>query len=165
MAEFKRFDPERWEPEQEPETEAEGAAKVAKAAKVEGGLASLATLATLPGTIGAGIASLDEGRCPTRANASEWAAVVRDAKRLAEEGWASQALSLGWTPLDLFGAVTDPAGDPEADGLAVKLNGRRVLALCASFATVENGPNARVFIYRGTNEGARLIWVLGSRGR
>lgn len=160
MAEFKRFDPGRWEPESEPE----GVAKVAKAAKVEPSLATLAGLAALPGTIAAGIASLDEGRCPTEANASEWAAVVRDAKRIAEDGWAHQALGLGWSPLDLFGAVTDPAGDPEADGLAVRLAGRKVLAICASFATVENGPNARAFIYRGTNEGARLLWALG-RGR
>lgn len=161
MAEFKRFDPERWEPESEPED----VAKVAKAAKVEPSLATLAGLAALPGTISAGLASLDESRSPTTNSAAPtWAAVVRDAKRLAAEGWAAKALALGWSLLDLFGAVTDPAGDPEADGLAAKLSGRRVLAISDKFATVENGPNARAFIYRRPNEGARLLWALG-RGR
>lgn len=164
MAEFKRFDPERWEPEQGPESEGEGVAKVAKAAKVEPSLATLAGLAALPGTISAGVASLDEARCPIKAKASHWVAAVRDAKRIAEEGWAAQTLALGWSAVDLFGAVTDPAGDPEADGLAVRLNGRKLLALCGSFATVANEPRGRAFIYRRTNEAARLLWALG-RGR
>lgn len=102
--------------------------------------------------------------CPPRVDPHCWRQVVVDCQRLVAEGWAEKALGLGWTALDLFGAVTDPAGDPEAEGLAVKLAGRKVLAICASFATVENGPNARAFIYRGTNEGARLLWAL-SRAR
>lgn len=122
------------------------------------------TNCTLPAELSAGLASLDGGRCPIRGKSSEWAAVVSDAKRLAEDGWASQALALGWTALDLYGSVPDPAGDPGADGLAVKLAGRRVLAISGKFATVENGPSARLFIYRRTNEGARLLWALG-RGR
>lgn len=122
------------------------------------------TNCTLPADLAAGLLSLKTMACPRAVKSEAWAQVVRDALALADDGWAHQALSLGWLPLDLFGAVTDPAGDPEANGLAVKLNGRRVLALCGSFATVENGPNARAFIYRGTNEGARLLWAL-SRDR
>ena len=160
MAEFKRFDPDQWEPE----TEVEGVAKVAKAAKVEPSLATLAGLAALPGMLSAGITSLGECPCPQRMDATAWASAVRDAKALGNDGWALQALSLGWSPLDLFGAVTDPTGDPDGDGLAVKLAGRKVLAICASFATVQNGEHGRAFIYRRTNDGARLLWAL-SRGR
>jgi hypothetical protein len=66
--------------------------------------------------------------------------------------------------LDLFGAVTGKQGDPNGDGLAVKLSGRPLLALCASFATVRDGPSARSYLYRGKNAGAALLWELGRRG-
>jgi hypothetical protein len=89
-----------------------------------------------------------------------WPQVVADAARLASEGWVTQALGLGWQPLDLFGAVPDKLGDPDANGLAVKLDGRRILAICANFATVSGGDGARSFIYRGNNNGAVLLWDL-----
>jgi hypothetical protein len=98
--------------------------------------------------------------CPPKARKDRWNGVVRDALGLSEK-WAVQALGLGWSPLDVFGTVLDPAGDREADGLAVRLQGRRVLALCASFAIVDDGNGGRTYLYRGNNEGARLLWELG----
>jgi hypothetical protein len=167
MAGFQRFDPDRWEPERE----GGEAAKAAKPAKVDGvggdtfaTLATLASGAVLPGTVGAGVAALDEARPPRGVPAEPWRVVVRDAQRLVSQGWAAQALGLGWSELDLFGAVTDKLGDPAADGLAVQLDGRRVLALCASFATVADANGKRSYFYRRDNEGARLLWALG-RGR
>ena len=166
MAGFQRFDPERWEAEPEQST----VAKVAKTAKVEGenlpaepAFATLATLASLPGVMAAGLSALNETQPPVGVPADAWAEVVSDAQRLVSEGWASTALSLGWSALDLFGAVTDKQGDPAADGLAVKLSGRKVLAICASFATVADANGGRTYLYRGNTEGARLLWAL-SRG-
>jgi len=163
MAGFQRFDPDRWESE----PEAEGAAKVAKPAKVGATFATLATLASgpvLPGTIGAGVAALDEARPPRGVPAEPWRIAVRDARRLAADGWAAQALALGWSDLDLFGAVLDKSGDPNADGLAVQLDGRRVRAIFDSFAAIADASGKRSYFYRGNNEGARLLWALG-RGR
>ena len=162
MAEFRRFDPDRWEPE-------DGAGEAAKAAKPAKAAAPLATFATLagdalPGTVNAGLALLSKTPAPKAIGSELWSEIVKDALALASDGWAAQALALGWSPLDLFGAVTDPDGDPAGDGLAVKLEGRRVLALCATFATVADAGGGRTYLYRGHNDGARLLWAL-DRGR
>lgn len=118
----------------------------------------------LPDLIRDGLATLANAPAPRLINPDLWPLVVADTLRLASEGWVKQALSLGWSDLDLFGAVPDPSGDPDADGLAVKLCGRRVLALCASFATLRERPNARSYIHRSKNDGARLLWLLARRG-
>lgn len=99
--------------------------------------------------------------CPSRVDPRQWREVVVDCQRLVLDGWALHALSLGWSPLDLFGAVPDASGDPDADGLAVRLAGRKVLAICASFATVADADGGRTFLYRGNNTSARLLWELG----
>lgn len=52
--------------------------------------------------------------CPSRVDPRQWREVVVDCQRLVQDGWALQALSLGWSPLDLFGAVPDANGDPAA---------------------------------------------------
>jgi hypothetical protein len=109
----------------------------------------------------AGLERLKRAAAPRTSNPECWPVVVADALRLAADGWAAQALKLGWSPLDLFGAVTDKRGDPNSDGLAVKLCGRPLLALCASFATVRDGPGSRTYLYRGSNAGTRLLWELG----
>lgn len=118
----------------------------------------------LPEHLAAALHRLGSIPAPRGINLATWASVVDDAARLARDGWAAQALALGWSELDLFGAVPDRAGDPNDDGLAVKLCGRPVLAICAGFATVRYGPCARSYIYRGRNEGVRHLWDLG-RGR
>jgi hypothetical protein len=113
---------------------------------------------TLPTDIVRSLSDLSRLPCPARVNPHTWREVVQDCRRLCNEGWAGIATRLGWSPLDLFGAVPDKHGDPDADGLAVKLRGRPVLAICASFATVSDGPGARSFIYRANNRGAILMW-------
>lgn len=117
----------------------------------------------LPSHVRDGLIELGNAPAPPLLSPELWPIVVDDARRLASEGWALNAIKLGWSALDLFGAVTDKHGDPEADGLAVKLSGRPLLALCTSFATVSDGPGARSFIYRGNNDGAVLLWEFGQR--
>lgn len=107
------------------------------------------------------LASLPKMPCPRGLDAAIWRSVILDVLALEEQGWVRSALCLGWSALDLFGAVPDKHGDPDADGLAVKLDCRRVLAICADFATVSDGEGARSFIYRGNNNGAALLWDIG----
>lgn len=118
--------------------------------------------ALLPPAIAEGLAILTAAPAPRMRNPILWPQIVADAERLAADGWAQSALALGWTALDLFGAVIAPAGDPNSDGLAVKLEGRRVLAICASFATVSEGVG-RAYLYRPTQEptGRCLLWDIG----
>ena len=119
---------------------------------------------SLPTAIEAGVRSLKRLPCPRGVDPKAWRSSITDADRIASDGWAETALALGWNALDLFGAVPDRNGDPDADGLAVKLGGRTILALCASFATVTSGGTARAYLHRGNNDGAVLLWALG-RGR
>jgi hypothetical protein len=116
---------------------------------------------SLPPSIVDGLAHLANAPAPRLIVPDAWPIAVADALRLASDGWAQKALALGWSDLDLFGAVPDRDGDPYADGLAVKLGGRSILALCASFATVTSGGASRTYLHRGNNDGAVLMWALG----
>ncbi|MDY7525854.1 hypothetical protein [Sphingomonas sp. 10B4] len=60
-------------------------------------------------------------------NAENWRRVVRDAQRLAREGWTATALSLGWTVADLYGVGA--RDDWDFQGLAIWVQGRKIVAL------------------------------------
>jgi hypothetical protein len=111
-----------------------------------------------------GLTWLNNAPAPRLRNPEAWPQVVADALRLVSEGWAGQAMALGWTALDLFGAIAEIGGDPIGDGLAVRLGGRRMLAVCDDFATVETDNGGRSYIYRPDCPAARLLWKLGRRG-
>lgn len=116
---------------------------------------------SLSGGIKAGLARLCSMPTPRTVKAGAWAIVVRDALRVANDGWAGKALALGWTTLDLFGAVTDSDGDPCSDGLAVWLGGRKLLAICSSFAIAED-KSGRAYFNRRDQAGAKLLWEWGA---
>ena len=118
---------------------------------------------SLPLPIARGLAALPTMACPRDLNSTRWPIAVADAAKLGGDGWAAKAIALGWTDLDLFGVVAARDGDPDADGLAVKLAGRRLLAMCGTFATVDPGGGGRLYMHRGNNAGARLLWA--RRGR
>jgi hypothetical protein len=67
---------------------------------------------------------------------------------------------LGWLPLDLFGAVTERDGYKDADGLAVWLGGRPVLAICATHASVGDG-TGRAYFNRCDRLATTLLWEIG----
>ena len=115
----------------------------------------------LPLSITSGLRRLRSMAAPRLACPTAWPRVVSDALSLANQGWAQKALALGWTPLDLFGAVTDPAGDPYSDGLAVWLGGRKLLAVCSTFAIAEDR-NGRAYFNRREQVGAKLLWELAA---
>ncbi len=89
-----------------------------------------------------------------------WPAAVTDALALARDGWVAKALALGWEPLDLFGAVTDRYGYSDADGLAVWLGGRPMLAICETHASVSDG-TGWAFFNRCNRLGETLLWDVG----
>lgn len=127
-------------------------------------VSNVANVTALPAEVRRGLTYLANAPAPRVRCPDIWPEVIADALRLASEGWAARALALGWSPLDLFGAIPQAGGDPEGDGLAVKLRGRQVLALCASFAIVGEGNCERAFLYRPNNPAAVPLWNLG-RGR
>lgn len=111
----------------------------------------------LPEDIIAGLAKLKTMRCPKLRTPNVWPRVVDDALEMARDDWAAKGLALGWSELDLWGVVTDAAGDPYSDGLAVWLAGRKLLAITETCATVENGVG-RQFYNRREQVGAKLLW-------
>jgi hypothetical protein len=107
-----------------------------------------------------GLNRLSKMAAPPLQRPEVWPFVVSDALGLARDGWAAKALALGWDSLDLFGAVTDPDGCDNADGLAVWLGGRPVLAICATYASVGDGAG-RAYFNRSTRLGTTLLWEIG----
>jgi hypothetical protein len=120
--------------------------------------------ASLPADLSAGLTRLKTMPAPRGVRPEAWAESVRDAARIVDGGWAALALALGWQPLDLFGGVVEPDGDPYGDGLAVWLSGRKLMALTALGAAAIDANERRHFFALPRGSGARLLWVLG-RGR
>ena len=113
-----------------------------------------------PAAIIAGLQRLRAMRCPVGADKVVWRRVSKDALRLLDEGWAAKAMALGWSDLDLFGAVPDPAGDPYSDGLAIWMKGRPLLALTAEYAVADDDNGGRSYFNRMVRSGACLLWDL-----
>lgn len=124
-------------------------------------VSNVSNVTDLPADVRRGLTFLANAPAPRVRCPDIWPEVMADALRLASEGWAARALALGWSALDLFGAMPKAGDDPDGDGLAVKLRGRHILALCASFATVEGANCARAFLYRPGNPNAVMLWTLG----
>jgi hypothetical protein len=116
--------------------------------------------ASLPPSVTIGLNRLSKMAAPPLQRPEAWPLVVSDALGLARNGWAAKALALGWSPLDLFGAVTDRGGYADADGLAVWLEGRPVLAISDTYASVGDG-GGRAYFNRSTRLGTTLLWDIG----
>lgn len=114
---------------------------------------------SLPDDLVAGVARLKRMRAPRLLTPDAWPIVVSDASYLAESGWATKALALGWSDLDVFGAVSNAGEDPYSDGLAAWLSGRKLLAICSTFAIVEDN-RGRGYFNRREQVGAKLLWEL-----
>jgi hypothetical protein len=98
-------------------------------------------------------------------NADNWREVVKDAQRLAREGWASSALALGWTVADLYGIGAQDSWDFE--GLAVWLAGRPVVMLDERVCVAGEGASRGVFVRGGPQHGTQptvvpvMLWEFG----
>ena len=111
---------------------------------------------SLPEDVAVGLERLATIRPPRITRPEPWSAVAADAVRLAADGWAAQALRLGWHPLELWGCSPDRGGNPDHEGLAIWLDGRRVLLVDDATCIVESGPDAR-----SVAAGGVLLWNLG----
>lgn len=115
---------------------------------------------TLPADLSDGLRALRSMLRPAMANPQNWSGIVRDCLALADDGWAVQALALGWEPLHLWGVSPAIGGFVDLEGLGVWLNGRRILALTEASCIVQDGPSARSIFNRRPMGGAVLIWDL-----
>jgi len=117
----------------------------------------------LPAPIRAGLYELLRQPCPRITRPEAWPEIIGDAVRLADEGWATQALALGWEPAHLWGCSPDRGGNTDHDGLAVMLAGRRIILLDERAAIIDAGNGARALFNVRLMPGAVLLWELGMR--
>jgi len=96
-----------------------------------------------------------EQRCPDRVPIGRWQQAVEDGRRFMAR-WGKQAEALGWDAKDLFGLHKPPAQPHpsyrrlsryDETGLVWLLQGRRVVALTETTATIQN-PAGAITIYR-----------------
>ena len=99
----------------------------------------------LAACINDGIAQLQSMPAPRITRLEVWPMIVADAKRLVDDGWAQQALALGWHELELFGVGAKSSA--EFEGLAVWLAGRRLILIDERSAIAADG-NGRAYFSR-----------------
>jgi len=89
--------------------------------------------------------------------------LIKDAHQFIDQGWAAQAVGLGWSALDLFGCHPQaPFARIAQQGLLWLLNGRRLVVLTAEFAAIEAASGGRLTCRRAPIEtGQVLAWDLG----
>jgi hypothetical protein len=74
-------------------------------------------------------------------------------------------LALGWSPLELWGCSPVRGGNPDHDGLAVWIDGRRAVLLNADCCMVETAPGSHSFFNRRQAGGAVFLWDIGREVR
>lgn len=119
---------------------------------------------SLPAPVQTGLRRLRTMAAPRITAPEVWPEIVEDAARLANEGWAAQALALGWSPLHLWGCSPEPGGNTDHEGLAVWLRGRPVLLLDSHSCLVETAPRHHSIFNARPMPGAVLLWELGGGG-
>ena len=116
----------------------------------------------LPATVIMGLRRLRTMPAPRGIKPEQWMEIVTDASRLAADGWAVQALALGWEPYALWGVDTSTDAHPWDESLAVILRGRRICAVdegCVYIAT----PNGMTLFNRRARAGlTKYLWELGA---
>jgi hypothetical protein len=99
-------------------------------------------------------------RPPALVDVARWRRCVKDGRRFLAT-WGSQAEAMGWTSADLFGLHTVPdkphpsysrLSRYDATGLIWLLQGRRVVALTADTAAIENPATGSITTYRRFNK-------------
>jgi len=99
---------------------------------------------------------------PRITNPVVWPEIVADAVRIADEGWAAQALGLGWEPLHLFGV--EPSTDPDTwdYSLAAMLAGQSIRAVDEQRFYLRDGEVRCFFEKRPRPALSKFLWELGN---
>lgn len=122
----------------------------------------------LPDDLAAALRRLETLPPPRKVErAANWRGVVADAMTIARDRWAAKAMALGWTAGDLFGI--GPRDDWDFQGLAVWLEGRRIVLLDDKQAIVAGDPGdyRSAFVRGGMRHGTHptivpvMLWEFG----
>jgi hypothetical protein len=122
----------------------------------------------LPDDLAAALRRLETLPPPRKVErAANWRGVVADAMTIARDRWAAKAMALGWTAGDLFGI--GPRDDWDFQGLAVWLEGRRIVLLDDKQAIVAGDPgdHRSAFVRGGMRHGTHptivpvMLWEFG----
>ena len=108
----------------------------------------------LPASVSKALASLPQGKSAVFGSSEAWRDVVADARRIAAEGWAAQALALGWSLHDLFSILDD------RESLSVWLRGRRMVLVDTECAVAIRPGQRAEYYTRRELPGAKLLWEL-----
>ncbi len=102
-----------------------------------------------------GFATLCAKPCPSSYAPQRWAQLMDDGGRFLDT-WGRQAAALGWMAVDVFGVSPDaPETAYHGMGLVPLLTGRKVVAITADTARIDNGGT----FYRKTMAaGAVALW-------
>lgn len=110
--------------------------------------------------LAADLRRLDTMPAPRVAGRAAWRPIVDDALRIARDGWASSALALGWSEVELFGI--GPHDDLEFAGLAVWLRGRTIVVVDEARAIVADGDRRAAYNRRNMgNLKLVMLWQFG----
>ena len=146
--------------------------KVAAAIMAEGAVPAPVSAAVedfgLPDDLAAALRRFEQMGPPRKLeNPGNWRGVVADAMTLARDRWAAKALALGWSSGDLFGI--GPRDDWDFQGLALWLEGRRIVMLDAKQAVVvgDRANYRSTFVRGGMRHGTYpaispvMLWEFG----
>jgi len=103
-----------------------------------------------------GVRKLSTMHCPRIRRPELWDEIKTDALRIATEGWAAQAMALGWEPLQIFGY--QPSDDPDDFSLAVELAGRTIVAVDESRFYLRRGDVRNFFERRECPLLTHYLW-------
>ncbi|MEH3159822.1 MAG: hypothetical protein PGN08_13370 [Sphingomonas taxi] len=114
----------------------------------------------LDAALAADLRRLDEMPTPRVVGKGAWRPIVDDAMRIARDGWAASAMSLGWSEHDLFGI--GPHDDWEFAGLAVWLRGRSIVVVDEMRAIVADGDRRAAYSRRRLRDlKPVMLWEFG----
>jgi hypothetical protein len=112
-----------------------------------------------------GLARLDPNKPPADVPAKRWLRFIDDCGRFLDAGWADKAVTLGWGPLDLFGADRErPFARIDHMGLLWLSNGGTIIELYRDRAVLKTQSGARQTYHRRPVEVGRVVlaWELAA---
>lgn len=105
-----------------------------------------------------GFALLNLMPSPPDIPASRWAQIQNDAGRFLDQ-WGNQAAALGWRALDIFACPPHaPLARYDQMGLAMRLEGREVIAIADDRAVLRDSRGRHLNFARRTAPGAVVLW-------